>query len=325
MKKFSMNGFLLVILFAVWAVPGPFCIAEEKFPAKPITMIIGMGAGGMADVAQRYLASFSSKILAQPMVVINRTGGGGAVALGELKNAKPDGHTIGVMSTGGVISALMRKVPYHPVQDFEAITQTVSIDYGLVVKDDSPFKTLKDLIAYAKANPYKVTYSTSGAGTPQHLVMMLLGEEAKVEWIHVPMSSGVTAITALLGGHVTCCAQTTTWKPYVEAGRLRALASFMEERIDFCPDVPTLVELGYKIVAPEFMGIVGPKGIPKDRVQILDDFFRKGTETSGFQEVLNKFGAKTFYRNPEVLKKNIKELYEKVGKIIEQHGEELKK
>jgi tripartite-type tricarboxylate transporter receptor subunit TctC len=185
------------------------------------------------------------------------------------------------------------------------------------VRADSPWKTLKDLTAYAQANPNKVKYSTAGAGTPQHLVTIQLGEAAKVKWTHIPFGSGNEAVTALLGGHVDFCPQTTEWKPQVDAGRLRLLAILMDKRMDSYPDVPTLVELGYNIVAPSVIGIVGPKSLPKERVKILHDSFYKGLQDSGFKNSLKQFDLPLVYRNPEDFRKFLTELYESTGKLCE--------
>lgn len=172
----------------------------------------------------------------------------------------------------------MRKLPFDVVKDFDAIIQHCSYMHGLIVKDGSPFKTLKDLIDYARANPGKVTYGTPGAGAPQHLTMIQLGQLAKVNWTHIPQQGGVPAVTAVMGGHVTCSQVATEFKPYVESGRVRLLVVSTEKRMEGYPDVPTFTELGYKIIGGELAihSIVGPKGIPKDRVQILHDSFTNG-------------------------------------------------
>lgn len=316
MKKFLMIGFLLTIVLPLGVSTSP-CIAQEKFPARSITLLVGYAPGGTGDLPLRCLAEFASKTLGQPVVVVNKEGGGGTVAVGEVAKSKPDGYTISFLSTGGVIGAHLWKLPYHPIQDLEPIIQHASSPYGLVVKSDSPFKTLKDLIDYAKANPGKVTYSHAGAGTPQHLVMIRLGEAAHVEWTDVPMGGGVPAVTALLGGHVTCAAQATEWKPYVISGQLRLIASFMEKRIEGFPDSPTLIEQGYNIVAPSLYSVVGPKGIPKERVQVLHDAFFKGMEQPKFKEVLKNLNMTFIHRNPPELGKYIQELYESSGKIIQ--------
>ena len=291
--------------------------AAENFPNKAITLEVGYGAGGSTDLPARTLAEAAGKILGQPVVVINKPGGGSSVMLSELKNAKPEGYTLGVLSSGGILSAHMRKVPYHPVNDFDCILQYSVYQYGLVVRADSPWKTLNEFIAYAQANPGKIKYSTAGAGTPQHLVMVQLGEAAKAKWTHIPFGSGNEAITALMGGHVDCSAQTTEWKAQVDAGRLRLLAILMPHRMAAYPKVPTLMEMGYNIAAPSILAIVAPKGLHKDRLKILHDAFHKGMQDPGFKKALDQFDLPLVYRNSEDCTKFSKELYESSGKLIE--------
>ncbi len=315
MKRALIIGFLLMSFFLVLiaAVPG---MAEEKFPSKPITLVVGYGPGGAGDMPLRYLAQSASKRLGQPMVIINKEGGGGTVALGELKHAKPDGYTIAFMSTAGVMSAHMRKLTYDPLKDMEPIIRHAAGDYGLVVQADSPYKTLKDLINYARSNPGSVTYTTAGAGTPQHLVMIQLADVEKIKWTHIPQGSAVAAITSLLGGHATCCAQGTEWTPYVQSGRLRLLAIFSAKRVPAHPDAPTLKDLGYNIVAFNLYCVVGPRGIPKDRVQILHDALYQSMQEPEYSEVLKKYNMWVSHENPEQLRKSIEELYVKSGEII---------
>ena len=316
MKKYFVMSLLVAAFLTLFAMNRP-CMGAAEFPTKAIELWVGYGAGGSTDIPARALADAASKILGQPVVIVNKPGGGSSVMLGELKTKKPDGYTLGILSSGGVLSAHLRKVPYHPVNDFDTILQYSVYQYGLVVKVDAPWKNLKDLIAYAQANPDKVKYSTAGAGTPQHLVAIQLGEVAKVKWTHIPFGSGNEAVTALLGGHVDFCPQTTEWKPHVDAGRLRLLAILMDKRMESYPDVPTLIELGYNLVAPSIIGIVGPKGLPKDQVKILHDAFYKGLQDPGFKNSLKQFDLPLIYRNPEDCMKFLKELYESTGKLIE--------
>ncbi len=316
MAKKSVFTLLWTILFALSAFTGPVSFAEDKFPSEPITLIVGFAPGGTGDLPLRYLGETASKKLGQPVIVINKPGAGGAVALGEVKNAKPDGYTIAFLSTGGVMGAHMRKLPYDPVKDFEPVIQHTASVYGLVVQADSPFKTLEDLIAYAKKNPNKVTYSTAGASTPQHIVMLQLADAAGVKWTHIPMGGGVKAATQLLGGHVTACAGSPEWKPFVDEGRLRLIAMFGDERLEDYPDVPTLKELGYDIVAPSLYSVVGPKGIPEDRVLILHDALHEGMKTQGYKDLLKKFNLVVIHRDPKELGAYIQDLYDTSGKAI---------
>ena len=313
-----MIGFLL-FSFGIACVTANPCGAQDKFPTKPITLLVGFGPGGGGDLTSRALAEAAAKVLGQPVVVQNKPGGGGAVALGELKNAPPDGYTISLLTTGAIISPHLRKVTYHPVNDFDAILQTNGIIYGLVVRADSALKSVKDLIAYAQANPNKVKYSTAGAGTPQHLAMLQLADQFNLKWTHVPFGGGVEAVSALLGGHVDFESGSGEWKPYVLSARLLLLATYGEKRLESFPNVPTLVELGYNIIAPNTQCYVGPKGIPKDRLKILHDALYKATEDAGFREVLVKIDQPSDYKNSQDTQTIIKTIYESTGKTIEKN------
>ena len=320
MKKWgAVRAVFLMLVVMGWL--GVLPAWAETFPAKPIELYIGYGAGGSTDIPARVLADAASKILGQPVVAVNLPGGGSAVMLSQLKNRKPDGYTIGILSTGGVLSAHLRKVPYHPVKDFDPIMQYSIYQYGLVVKADSPYKTLKDFIDYARANPGKVKYSTAGVGTPQHLAMMQLGEAAKVKWTHLPFGSGSEAIAMLLGGHVDAAAQTTEWKAQVDAGSLRLLAILMDKRMDAYPNVPTLKEMGYDIVAPSIIALIAPKGVPRERVKILHDAFYKAMQDQRFKASLKQFDIPAVYRNTENTGKFISDLYVNTEKLCKSIGQ----
>jgi tripartite-type tricarboxylate transporter receptor subunit TctC len=320
MKKSVVAGILCLMLIAIGIQQGLPAWAET-FPAKPIELYIGYGAGGSTDIPARVLADATAKILGQPIVAVNLPGGGSAVMLSQLKNKKPDGYTLGILSSGGILNAHLRKVPYHPVKDFDPIMQYSIYQYGLVVKNDAPWKSVKELIDYAKASPGKIKYSTAGVGTPQHLVMMQLGEAAKVKWNHIPFGSGSEAISMLLGGHVDAAAQTTEWKAQVDAGSLRLLAILMDKRMEAYPNVPTLKESGYDIVAPSIIAIVAPKGLSKDKAKLLHDAFYKGMQDQKFKNSLKQFDIPLVYRNIEDTGKFVNDLYVGTEKLCKGIGQ----
>lgn len=237
-----------------------------------------------------------------------------------LKNEKPDGYTIGILPSGAVLSQHMRKVPYDSAKDFTPIIQYAVYLYGLVVKADSPWKTFPEFIEYAKAHPGKIRYSTAGPGTPQHLVMERLALKEKIKWTHVPFEGGPQAIAALLGGHVEASSQTTEWKKHVEAGTLRLLAVYGEKRMVDFPKVPTLLELGYDIVAPSLISIVGPKGLPPQIVETLHQAFKKAMEDPDFIKISRQLDQPALYRGPQELAKHLEEMNESVGTLIRSLG-----
>lgn len=295
-------------------------LAQEKYPAKPINFLIGFPAGGTTDVCARPLVTAASKILGQPIVVVNKPGGASAVAVATLKNEKPDGYTIGILGSGAVLSQHMRKVPYDTAKDYTPIMQYAIYLYGLVVRSDSPWNTFKEFIDYAKSNPGKVRYSTAGPGSPQHLVMERLALKEKIKWTHIPFPGGGPAVTALLGGHVEACSQTTEWKAHVESGRLRLLAVYGEKRMIDFPNVPTLLELGFGISAPSLISIAGPKGISAQIVETLHGAFKKAMEDPDFLKVSRQLDQPPIYRSPEDLGKHLVKMNEEMGGLIQSLG-----
>jgi len=306
-------------IFGLQAIPGVVS-AQEKYPTKPINFIIGYPAGGSTDVCARPLVSAAGKILGQPVVVMNKPGGASVVAVATLKNEKPDGYTIGILPSGAVLSQHMRKVPYDSAKDFTPIIQYAVYLYALVVKSDSPWKTFKEFVDYAKANPGKIRYSTAGPGTPQHLVMERLALKEKVKWTHIPFEGGPAAIAALLGGHVEAASQTTEWKKHVEAGTLRLLAVYGEKRMIDFPNVPTLLELGYNITAPSLICVIGPKGLSPQIVQTLHGAFKKAMEDPDFIKMGRQLDQPVIYRGPQELGKHLVEMNEEVGSLIRSLG-----
>ncbi len=309
---------ILAFIISAQGIPGAVS-AQEKYPTKPINFIIGYPAGGSTDVCARPLVTVASKILGQPIIVLNKPGGASAVALAILKSAKPDGYTVGILPSGAVLSQHMRNVPYDSAKDFTPVLQYAVYLYGLVVRPDS-WKTFKEFIDYAKANPGKIRYSTAGPGTPQHLVMERLAMKEKIKWTHIPFEGGPAAISALLGGHVEASSQTTEWKKQVEAGRLRLLAVYGEKRMIDFPDVPTLMELGYEIVAPSLISIAGPKGLPPRVVETLHGAFKKAMEDPDFIKVSRQLDQPSIYRGPQELAKHLVKMNEEVGSLIRRLG-----
>ncbi|HWU37154.1 MAG TPA: tripartite tricarboxylate transporter substrate binding protein, partial [Candidatus Acidoferrum sp.] len=256
----------------------------------------------------------------QPIVVVNKPGGGSAIGAAYLRTEKPDGYTIGILASGAVLSQHMRKVPYDSAKDFTPIMQYAVYLYGFVVRADAPWKTFKEVIDYAKANPGKIRYGTAGPGTPQHLVMERLALKENIKWTHIPFDGGGPAVAALLGGHLEAVSQTTEWKKHVESGRLRLLAVYGEKRMADFPNVPTLLELGYDITAPSLICIVGPKGVPPKIVETLHGAFKKAIENPDFIKMSDQMDQPVLYRSPQDLGRHLTEMNEQVGTLIKNLG-----
>ena len=313
-------GCVSVILLLLAALPAP-ATAQDKYPVKPINLLVGFAPGGSSDIVSRALAPAAGAALGQPVVVANRPGGGSVVMVSSLKNAEPDGYTLGNIFTGPIAAQYMRDdVPYVIRKDFTPIMGFAESQYGLVVKSESPFKTLKDIVIYARNNPGKITYGTAGLGGPQHLVMERIAEKEKIVWKNVPFSGAMPAITALLGGHVEASSNSSEWKKFVEAGKLRLLAVYGEKRNPDFPDVPTLIELGYNITAPTVCGLIGPKGMNPKTVEKIHDGFKKAMDEKEYSEIVARAGMIVKYRNTADFTSFLMDLDAQMGKIISALG-----
>jgi len=311
---------LLSFAFFLAALPANLA-AQDKFPAKPINLLVGFAPGGSSDVVSRALAPSAGAALGQPVVVGNKPGGGSVVMVAFLKNQEPDGYTLGNLFTGPIAAQYMRDdVPYVIKRDFTPIMGFAESQYGLVVRTESQFKTFKDIVAYAKNNPGKINYGTAGIGGPQHLVMERIAEKERIVWKNVPFSGAMPAITALLGGHVEASSNSSEWKKFVEAGKLRLLAVYGEKRNPDFPGVPTLIELGYNITAPTVCGLVGPKGMNPRIVEKIHEGFKKALDEKEFSDIVARAGMIVKYRNTADFAAFLTDLDDQMGKIISALG-----
>ncbi len=316
MIRHSWFGIPAVILFPLVVLFGASPTLWAKYPDKPITFLMPWPAGGGTDISGRPLINAASRILGQPMVIEYHPGGSTAVAMGMLKVRKPDGYTIAQTTMSGTISQNMRKVPYDLLKDFTPIMQYAEYTEGLVVKADSPWKTFKEFSDYAKENPGKIRYSSTGPGSPPSLVMASIGKQLQIKWTLIPFEGGPPALTALLGGHVEAYTTTMHCKPHILAGRLSLLVAYGEKRIPDFPNVPTLQELALPRVAPNFMIILGPRGLPAEIVDALHQAFKKAMEDLEFIKGCAAVDHAIVYRDPQETEKLLKFYDEKIGVLI---------
>jgi tripartite-type tricarboxylate transporter receptor subunit TctC len=297
---------------------------SDTFPSKPINLWVGWGAGSGTDISQRAITELASKTLKQPILVTNVTGGGGTLVLGRLKPEKPDGYTLANTSSAtlGRIPHL-QPVPYNaqePLKDFVPVMSYSYYLYGLAVKNDSPWKTFEEFIAYSKANPGKIRYSTSGVGTGQHLVMEYLAMKENIKWTHVPFATSPQAIAAVMGGHVEVTSQTPEWKEQVDAGQMRLLVCWNDKRMPFYPAVPTLREKGYDFAVQALIVIYAPANTPKEVISTLSKAFRQASETEEVKQVLNRLSYPHDIKESEELIQIIKKDYEVNAKLFKELG-----
>ncbi len=317
MKQLSLAGILS--LFLCLLASGLAGAAE--FPTKPINLLIGYAAGGSTDLSTRALATEATKILKQPVVCSNQVGASGTLVLGKVKGEKPDGYTIFNAPTANFCRIPhLQSVPYDPLKDFTFIMQYGLYQYGIVVRADSPWKTLEEMLDYAKKNPNTIKYATSGLGSGQHLVMEYLAMKLGIKWSHVPFAGGNQAVANLLGGHVQVVSQTTEWKEHVLAGKLRLLVVCSDQRAKAFPDVPTLMEKGYKIAVHSGLSFMGPAGMDPAVVEKLQNAFAESMKSKIFLDVMDKFDMPPAYLGSAALTKLIHTDYQETGELIKSLG-----
>jgi len=296
------------------------------FPKQPITLICGHAPGGSNDIHNRVLAEAAKKYFSQNVVPTCVTGGGGSVAISRVVNAKPDGYSLCYSGPPYHRISFWNKLPFSPLEDTTPIIQVWGSTYSLIVRGDSPFKDVKDLVAYAKANPKKLKYMTAGIGSGMNVIMLQLQSATGIEFTHVPGKGEADAVVAVLGGHVDMMPATlTTAEPHALAGNFRILLFFTEQRTKAYPDIPTAKELGYNIVEQSELGIHGPKGLPEEIVKALHDGFKKAMFDPIFVSHCKKTHAPILYLNTADYQKLMRTSYGKQKEAYERIVSQLKK
>ena len=300
----------------------------DAFPDRPITLVIPFPPGGPTDAMARTLAAEMKDRLGQPMVVENRAGAGGNIGAEYVARAAPDGQTL-LFGTSGPLAinaSLYRKINYDPSKSFAPVIQVGHLPNILVVNPSVPANNVKELIAYAKANPGKLSYASSGNGASSHLAGVLFNASAGVDLQHIPYKGTGPALNDLLGGQVSMSfTDVLTAIPYVKAGKLRALGVTTTERSQALPDVPTVAEQGvpgYDVSV--FFGIVAPAGTPPERIARLNAAF---VETLGTSKVKQLFASQGLEpapsSKPEQLRRFIEEQKSKWAGVVKQSGAQL--
>ncbi|MDB5546888.1 MAG: tripartite tricarboxylate transporter substrate binding protein [Tardiphaga sp.] len=299
---------------------GTAAVAQD-YPTKPITLIVPWPAGGGTDLSMRAIAEAASKHLGQPIVIDNKAGASGTVGPATMAAAaKPDGYTISQIPITVFRLPLMQQVSFNPATDFTYIVHLTGYTFGVTTNVESQFKTWKDVVDFAKANPGKVTYATPGAGTSLHIGMEQIAQQAGIKLTQVPFKGQAESNAAVLGQHTMLQADSTGWRPLVDGGKLRLLMVWTGERSPNFKDVPTLKELGYPMVYDSPFGIAGPKGMDPKIVAKLHDAFKKAIEDPAVIATLAKYDMVPNYKNTEDYKKFVVELTESERKVIKSLG-----
>jgi tripartite-type tricarboxylate transporter receptor subunit TctC len=310
-------------IVAVFAVSSGGIVSAQTYPAKPVRVIVPFTPGGISDVLARVMAQHLSGAMGQQFFVENRPGAGTTIAADLVAKSAPDGYTLYFidMTTHAINATLYSKLPYDSVKDFTQIAMVAQTPLIMVVHPSLSVKTVKELIAFAKARPDEIVYASSGNGTILHLSGETLKSLAGIKMVHVPYKGSAPAVAALLGGEVAMTFSTTPPAlPHVKAGRLRALAVTSPQRAPLLPEVPALAETlkGFDIVL--YNGIMGAAGIPGEVVSRLNKELARMMTLPNIKEAWAKQGADPIVMTPDQVTEHLKSDISKLGKMVRAAG-----
>jgi tripartite-type tricarboxylate transporter receptor subunit TctC len=297
--------------------------ADASFPTKPITLIVPWAAGGSTDILARVLSERLTQALGQPVIVDNKPGASGNIGSAMVARAKPDGYTllIGSMSTHAMNPALMKSMPFRGVEDFTPLGLLAYVTNTMVVNPSVPAKNVKELIAYAKANPGKLAYASAGTGSTNYLSAVLFEKMAGIQMLHVPYKGGAPAVVDLVAGQTQLLFSAGTQTlPHVKTNKLRLLAVTEAKRSALLPDVPTVAETlpGYELSV--WYGAFGPAGMPAPLVKRLNEEINRAMSTPEVKAKMDAIGVETVTSTPKQFSTILHRDADRYGKLIRELG-----
>jgi tripartite-type tricarboxylate transporter receptor subunit TctC len=307
--------FIAIVLTSVAAVA-----SAQTYPAKPIRIIVPFAAGGNVDITARLVAPALTEALGQPVVVENKPGAGGTIGADFVAKSPADGYTLlmGSNSTFSVAPSLYPNNPYNPMRDFAPVIMIASAPFVLVTNPNLAAKDARELVALGKAAPGKLTMSSAGTGSSNHLVGELFQEISGARFTHVPYKGSGQALTDLMGGQVNLhFDQITSASSHIQSGKLRALLVTSSKRVPMLPDVPTAAEAGYPAFeATNVTGLIAPAGTPRDVIDKLNAATQKAISQPALREKFAGIGAETTGGTPEQFSAYIRDDFSKWTRIV---------
>ena len=319
MPRRPLIAALSALVASTLAVPLAHAQAPA-FPVKPIKLIIAFPAGGPTDITMRALADGAGKALGQPVIVENKPGAGGTLPAQALQTAPADGYTVAQIPLGVFRLPYTTRLTWDPIKDISYVLNVTGYAFGLVVPADSPLKSWTHFVGYAKANPGRLSYGSTGTLTSPHLTMEQVAQKAGLQLQHVPYKGSADLMQAVLGGHVMAAADSTGFAPQVEAGKLRVLNTWGDKRLDKFPDAPTLKELGLDIVQNSPFGIGAPRGTSPEVVKRLHDGFKQAMEQPAYLDALKRYDMVPIYMSSAQYRKFAEETFVREKALIEKLG-----
>jgi tripartite-type tricarboxylate transporter receptor subunit TctC len=293
--------------------------AQAAWPEKPITIIVPWAPGGSTDILARAISAQLTKSLGQPVIVENKPGASGNIGSNYVAKAQPDGYTLlmGSMSTHAMNQALFAQMPFRGVDDFSPIAQVAFVTNTLVIHPSVPVNNVKELIAYAKANPGKLAYASAGEGSTNHLSAAMLEKAAGIEMLHVPYKGGAPAVTDTVAGQTQLLFSAGTQTlPHVKAGKVKLLAVTERERSPLLPNIPTVRETvpGYELAV--WYGAFGPAGMPRELVKRLNREINRILALPEIREKMAAIGVDVTQSTPEGFASVLRKDADRYGKLI---------
>ena len=292
-------------------------VRAQAWPNQPIKLLIAFGAGGSTDAMFRVLAENAAPLLGQPVVVEARPGAGGTLAPQQLLQSKPDGYTVAQVPLSFFRVPILQKVTWDPVKDVSFIIGITGYSFGTAVRADLPIKTWADYVAWAKQNPGKMTYASSGVYTTPHLTMEEIAQRLDMDLNHIPYKGVAEIMNGILGGNVMSVSDSLGYAPHVTSGKLRLLNVWGDKRAAKFPEVPTLKELGIPIVQASPYGLAAPKGTDPGVIRRLHDAFKKAAEMPNHIEMMAKYDQELIYMGSEQYTKFAEDTQRRERAVIE--------
>jgi tripartite-type tricarboxylate transporter receptor subunit TctC len=294
--------------------------AQAAWPSQPVKLLIAFPAAGPTDLTMRVLAENAAKLIGQAVVVENRPGAGGTLPAQALQQARPDGHTLAQIPLGVFRLPYTTKITWDPVKDITYLLGITGYAFGVVVPSESPIKTWADFVAWAKANPGKLAYGSTGVLTSPHLTMEDIALRLGLELNHIPYKGSADLMQSLLGGQLMAAADSTGFAPHVASGKLRVLCTWGEQRLAKFPEVPTLKELGLPIVQASPYGLGAPKGMEPALATRIHDAFKVAMEMPNHVEALARYDQQLLPMNPQQYSRFAEETFRREKALVEKLG-----